>query len=175
VEHEGYLELQETIVRPFHDLVWCRVDIGRYRLNDPDCSDREILDSLLADDRAAYSYIAPRPSPFLDMTPKPVHGPYLLSELDADSFARSTAEELWARLQEFVDEWQPANRTLADLSLDDILVPTLKGPNSVYRLQEDQSKFHPLHAELEILGSFSEFVVIASGSRTVLDIVTAQD
>jgi len=176
VEHEGCLELLETIVRPFPDLVWCRVDIGRYRLKDPDCCDREILDSLLADDRAAHSYIAPRPSPFLDaMTQEPVHGPYVLSELDADSFAQSTPEELWARLREFVGDWHPVDRTLADLSLDDLLVPTLENSDSVYRLLEDQSKFHRVHAQLEILGCFSEFVVIASASRTVLDVITAQD
>jgi hypothetical protein len=174
VEHEGCLELLETIVRPFPDLVWCRVDVGRYQLRDLDCSDREILDSVLADERAAHSYIGP--SPFLDdATTQPVHGPYVLSELDADSFALSTPEELWARLQEFVDEWRPVNRTLADLRLDDFLVPTLENSDSVYRLLEDQTKFHPVHAHMPVLGCFSEFVAIAHASHTVLDVITAQD
>lgn len=176
MEHTGCLELVETTDHPFPDLIWCRVDVGRYRLADPGCSDREILDCLLADDRAAHSYIAPRPSPFLDSKDRvPVHGPYVLSELDADSFALSTPEELWARLREFVGEWHPVNRTLTDLSLDDVLVPTLDDSNSVYRLQEDQNKFHPVHAQLEMLGCFSEFVAITRASRTVLDVITAQD
>jgi hypothetical protein len=119
--------------------------------------------------------LAPRPSPFLDATTQPVHGPYVLSELDAGSFALSTPEELWARLREFVDEWRSANRTLADLRLDHIPVPTLEHSDSVYRLQEDQAKFHPVHAQFETLGSFSEFVVIAHSSRTVVDVITAQD
>ena len=67
------------------------------------------------------------------------------------------------------------NRTLADLRLDDFLVPTLENSDSVYRLLEDQTKFHPVHAQLKILECFSEFVVIARASRTVLDVITAQD
>jgi hypothetical protein len=176
MEHKGCLELVETTDHPFPDLIWCRVDIGRYRLKDPGCSDREILDSVLADDRAAHSYIAPRPSPYLDSTDQvPVHGPYVLSELDVDSFDLSTPAELWARLQEFVSEWEPVNRTLADLRLDDLLVPNVENSDSVYRLREDPNSFHPVHAQLEIIGCFSEFVVIAKASRTVLDIITAQD
>jgi len=176
VEYEGCLELLENTRYPFPDLVWCRVDIGRYRLKEPDAGDRAILHALLADDRAAHSYIAPRPSPSLDTTRhEPVHGPYVLSELDADSFDLSTPEELWARLGAFIDEWPPVNRTLNDLGLNETLVPTLGASDSVYRLREDPSRFHPVHAELEILGSFSEFVVIARTSRIVLDVITAQD
>jgi hypothetical protein len=176
VKHDVCLELQETIVRPFPDLRWSRVDIGHYRLKDPGCGDREILDSLLADDRAAHSYIAPRPQPVVDTTTQEhVHGPYVLSQLDASSFAPSTPGELWARLQEFVDECGPVNGTLTDLALDDILIPTLESFDTVYRLPDDEGKFHSLQAEVGILGGFSEFVVIASGSRTVLDIITAAD
>ena len=176
MEQKECLELIETTVHPFPDLIWCRVDVGRYRLNDPSCSDREILDSLLADDRAAHSYIAPRPAPFADAaTKETVHGPYVLAELGADSFAPSTPEELWAGLQEFVSNWEPVGRTLADLSLDDLLVPTLANSDRVYRLREDPNKFHTIHAHVEILGWFSEFVVIARASRIVLDLITAQD
>jgi|NGEPerStandDraft_6_1074524.scaffolds.fasta_scaffold09074_6 hypothetical protein len=176
MEHKGCLELVETTDHPFPDVIGCRVDVGRYRLKDPGCSDREILDSLLADDRAAYSYIAPRPSPNLDSTDQvPVHGPYVLSKLDFGSFALSTPEELWARLQEFVSEQKTLESTLADLNLDDLLIPTLEVFDSVYRLRADQNKFHPVHAQLEILGCFSEYVVIARASRTVLDVITAQD
>ena len=34
---------------------------------------------------------------------------------------------------------------------------------------------HLVHAQFETLGSFSEFVVIAHSSRTVVDVITAQD
>ncbi len=176
MENSGCLQLIETTDHPFPDLIWCRVDVGRYRLEDSSCTDREILDSLLADDRAAHSYIAPRPSPFIDSTDHvPVHGPYVLSELDVDSFVRSTPEELWARLEEFVSEWEPVLRTLADLDLDDLLAPIVDASESVYRLRDDPGKFHPVHAQFEMLGCFSEFVVIAKATRTVLDIITAQD
>jgi hypothetical protein len=176
VEDRSCLELMETTVHPFPDLRWCAVDIGRYQLNELGCSDQGILDALLADDRSAYSYIAPRPSPFVDVdTQELVHGPYVLSKLDASSFAPSSPEELWAGLQEFVDGWHPVNRTLADLHLDPILVPTLESYDSVYRLPEDEQNFHQLHAEIKILGCFSEFVVIARSTHTVLDIITSQD
>jgi hypothetical protein len=176
VADDRCLTLQETIVRPFPDLVWCRVDIGEYRLEDPECGNREILTSLLRDERAAHSYIAPRPSPYLGaLTRERVHGPYLLSELDADSFVLASPEQLWSRLEEFVSEWHPVGRTLADLHLDDVMGSTLQVADSVYRLKDDETKFHPRHAQLPTLGCFSEFVVIAHASRRVLDIITAQD
>jgi hypothetical protein len=99
----------------------------------------------------------------------------VLSKLDADSFDLSTPEELWAWLGAFIDEWPPVNRTLDDLGLDETLLPTLGVSDSVYRLREDPSRFHAVHAALEILGSFSEFVVIVRTSRIVLDVITAQD
>ncbi len=83
--------------------------------------------------------------------------------------------KLWARLQEFVDQWHPVDRALADLNLDDLLDPILEESDSVFRLQEDKSKFNSLHAELEILGCFSEFVVIARAAHVVLDVTTSQD
>jgi hypothetical protein len=173
---EGCLDFLETIVRPFPDLICCRVDIGRYRLNNLGCPDQDILNSLLADEQAAYSYVAPRPAPFLNVkTRVPVHGPYVLSALDAESFVLSTPDEVWDRLQEFINEWHPVNRTLGDLNLDELLVPILESSNSVYRLRDDASKYDPIHAELEFLGCFSEFVAISREDRIVLDIVTSQD
>ena len=141
--------------------------------------DREILESLLSDDRAAHSYIGPRPSPFavfMDGDPQePVHGPYVLDRLDADSFNSSTPRDLWSGLEEFVAEWKQPESTLIDLGLDELLLPVLDQSDSVYRLPEQPGKFHRLHAEIETLGSFSEFVVIARASHSVLDVITAQD
>jgi hypothetical protein len=68
-----------------------------------------------------------------------------------------------------------ANRTPPDLQLDDVLDSTLQVADCVYRLKNDETKFDPIHAQIRSLGSFSEFVVIAHASRTVLDIITAQD
>jgi hypothetical protein len=85
------------------------------------------------------------------------------------------SEQLWSRLEEFVGEWHPVDRTVADLHLGDVLDRTLEMADSVYRLKDEETKFHPFHIQAAILGSFSEFVVIAHTSRAVLDVITAQD
>jgi len=41
--------------------------------------------------------------------------------------------------------------------------------------RQDRTKFHRVHAQLEVLGCLSEFVVIAGTSRTVLDVITEED
>jgi hypothetical protein len=165
------LSLRSEEVYQFPDLLWFAVDIGIFDL-EPEASDAEITTELLANARAAYSYIAPRPNPELDG--ERVHGPYVLDRLGPDSFEASNAQELWSWLDECSGVWIPP-RTRSDLGLDELLEDAVASADRILRLKEDPSPFNEIHRTAHILGMFAEFLLIGRSVRRVLDIITWQD
>jgi hypothetical protein len=134
-----------------------------------DCTDAEVLDSLIASVPYADAYLSPEPMPTIEGIS--VHGPYILSSLNAESFRRVDLAAARRLVVGFLARGTPP-RTSTELDLDEAVMEPIHRAEAAFLLHPGPSAEHDLSW---MLGDFTELVVVSRASRQLLDVVMGFD
>ena len=147
---------------------WRWIVTWTYSIADANCSDRDLISSLLLDDHFAYSFIVPEPHPMIGDSK--VHGPYKIPDLGPDSFSEITVRDAEQLLHSFLSKAQPP-ATGNDIGLSSVL-DNLSSASCVMRLETLPDARHELAF---MLGDFTDLLVIDRQSQRVVEVVMGYD
>jgi hypothetical protein len=163
------LSLNSVVDRRFRTATFAWVWVWSYSLVRAGCSDRDIIESLLASEEFAYSYAAPYPSPEWLLGQR-VHGPYVLDTMSVDSFGASDEATLRSALDDFASGWQNPAVTLDELNLGPVLFELLPFADSIHRLRDvETGRVEACFVDVD------EFVAISRSGSWVLDVAIGSD
>jgi len=138
-------------------------------VRDSNCSDDDILWSLLGASEYDTSYLGPglNAGVFADAPGTHVHGPYLLALLEPKMYIRRSVAEALRDVDQFLSS---ARRTVTvdELGLRKLLIDPILLADVIFRLPGSYEA--AWHGDAWILGDFSELVMV---NRTDLTLVVA--
>jgi hypothetical protein len=168
---EEVLSFKTVNRRGFPRATYRWVYTWEFALVDPIASTHEILQSMLANEHYAYSFIAPYPNPAASIGGPKVRGPYTLDRLLPRSFRQIDSGQAWEQLDGFLQRWDPpASR--ADLDIDVLVGGILDTADDVLSLSAGEEDRQELHWTI---GDWGEFVAINRAARIVLNLAMGYD